>query len=60
MDTSFFASGLKCKTKWSIDKSNQVIKKEIGKRKAVDKETEQIHRAGRPVLVGTAREVKRE
>ena len=35
------------------DWSDQVFKTEIGKWKAVAKETAQIHRDGRPVLVGT-------
>ncbi len=42
------------------DWSDQVFKTEIGKWKAVAKETAQIHRNGRPVLVGTTSVEKSE
>ncbi len=42
------------------DWSDQVFKTEIGKWKAVAKETAQIHREGRPVLVGTTSVEKSE
>jgi preprotein translocase subunit SecA len=42
------------------DWSDQVFKTEIGKWKAVAKETAQIHRDGRPVLVGTTSVEKSE
>ncbi len=42
------------------DLSDQVFKTEIGKWKAVAKETAQIHRDGRPVLVGTTSVEKSE
>jgi preprotein translocase subunit SecA len=42
------------------DWSDQVFKTEIGKWKAVAKETAQIHKAGRPVLVGTTSVEKSE
>ncbi len=42
------------------DLSDQVFKTEIGKWKAVAKETAQIHREGRPVLVGTTSVEKSE
>ncbi len=42
------------------DWSDQVFKTEIGKWKAVAKETVQIHRDGRPVLVGTTSVEKSE
>ncbi len=42
------------------DWSDQVFKTEIGKWKAVAKETIQIHRSGRPILVGTTSVEKSE
>ncbi len=42
------------------DWSDQVFKTEIGKWKAVAKETAQIHRDGRPVLIGTTSVEKSE
>ena len=42
------------------DWSDQVFKTELGKWKAVAKETAQIHREGRPVLVGTTSVEKSE
>ncbi len=42
------------------DWSDQVFKTEIGKWKAVAKETAQIHREGRPILVGTTSVEKSE
>jgi len=42
------------------DWSDQVFKTEVGKWKAVAKETAQIHRDGRPVLVGTTSVEKSE
>ena len=42
------------------DWSDQVFKTEIGKWKAVAKETTQIHRDGRPILVGTTSVEKSE
>ena len=42
------------------DWSDQVFKTELGKWKAVANETAEIHRKGRPVLVGTTSVEKSE